>query len=175
MEKYLQTETAIKQKLAVIENLLSDNITVTAEYSGQKVDVHKDGNNYSVYQYIDDSVKQSVRNIATDGSKAYAGYMQGDATLAQVAAYFNTNSDFYKNIRSSYTDHILEHTAEGFTGIVNDEIFKYSDNIYSCRVEFTQVLKRNGMQYKIYFKKYVFLEKSGNTFKIIDIKSPEET
>ncbi len=175
VEKYLPNETAVKQKSVVIENLLSDNVTVTAEYSGEKVDVHKDGNTYSVYQYIDDSVKKNVREIATEGSKAYAGYMQGDATLALVATYFDTNSDFYKNIRSSYTDHILEHSAEGFINVVNDEVFKYSDNIYSCRVEFTQVLKRNGMTYKIYFKKYVFLEKSGNTFSIIDIKSPEET
>ncbi len=174
VEKYLENENAIKQKSAEINNLLTDEVTVTAEESGKPIDVKKTGNSYSVYQYIDNNTKANIRNVATEGSKAYANYMQGDASLADVAAYFDTGSDFYKNIRSSYTDHILEHTIEGFDNVVNDEIFKYSDNIYSCRVDFTQVLKRNGMTYKIYFKKYVFVQKNGNSFKIIDIKNPEE-
>lgn len=171
---YLKDETVVKQQSAVIDYLLSDEITVTAALDGKDIAVTKNGNEYTVFQYIDSDVKKSVQTIATEGSKAYAGYMQGDATLSDVATYFNTGCDFYKNIRSSYTDHILEHTPEGFSNIENDSVFKYSDNIYSCRVKFTQVLKRNGMTYKIYFDKYVFLEKSGDAFRIIDIKSPEE-
>ncbi len=175
VEKYLKNENAVKQKAAEITNLLSDEVIVTAEQSGKQIDVKKADNSYSVYQYIDENVKKNIRNVATEGSKAYANYMQGDATLSDVAAYFDTGSDFYKNIRSSYTDHILEHSLMGFDNVVNDEIFKYSDNIYSCRVDFTQVLKRNGMTYKIYFKKYVFVQKNGDSFKIIDIKNPEES
>lgn len=172
-KKYLDGEKTEKPQTATIEKLLSDNVTVTAKLDGKETDVSKNDNTYSVHQYIDGAIKQKIQNVATGGSKAYAGYMQTDATLSDVAAYFDTSCDFYKNIRSSYTDHILEHTAAGFDNVKNDQVFKYSDNIYSCKVEFTQVLKRNGMTYKIYFDKYVFLIRSGDTFKIIDIKSPE--
>ncbi len=172
-KKYLTSEKTEKPQTATIEKLLSDNVTVTAKLGGKETDVSKSDNTYSVYQYIDSSIKQKIQNVATKGSQAYAGYMQTDATLSDVAAYFDTGCDFYKNIRSSYTDHILEHTAAGFDNVKNDEVFKYSDNIYSCKVQFTQVLKRNGMTYKIYFDKYVFLRRSGDSFKIIDIKSPE--
>ena len=170
---YLKGETVIRQQSAVVDYLLSNEITITAKKDGKDISLTKNDNAYTVFQYIDNDVKKAVQTIATEGSKAYAGYMQGDATLAEVASYFNTNCDFYKNIRSSYTDHILEHTPEGFINVKNDEVFKYSDNIYSCRVKFTQVLKRNGMTYKIHFDKYVFLEKNGGNFRIIDIKSPE--
>ncbi len=173
VKKYLEGEKTTKQQIAVIENLLSDNVSVVAVMNGKQTEVHKNDTTYSVYQYIDNSIKNKVQYVATEGSKAYAGYMQADATLSQVAAYFDTGCDFYKNIRSSYTDHILEHTAAGFDDVENNEVFKYSDNIYSCHVKFTQVLKRNGMTYKIYFDKYVFLEKHGASFRIIDIKSPE--
>lgn len=173
VSNYLKGENVIKQQSAIIDYLLSDEVTVTATLDGKEIKVSNNGNTYSVYQYIDSSVKSKVQHIATEGSKAYAGYMQGDATLQQVAAFFDTKSDFYKNIRSSYTDHILEHTPAGFDNVDNDEVFKYSENIYSCKVNFTQVLKRNGMTYKIYFDKYVFLEKYGDLFRIIDIKSPE--
>lgn len=173
-KKYLEGEKTEKPQTATIDKLLSDNVSITAELDGKKTDVIKSDNTYSVYQYIDSSAKQKIQSVATGGSKAYAGYMQADATLAEVAAYFDTSCDFYKNIRSSYTDHILEHTAAGFDDLENDEVFKYSDNIYSCHVKFTQILKRNGMEYKIYFDKYVFLRRSGDSFKIIDIKTSEE-
>ena len=170
---YLKDEKVIKQQSAVIDYLLSDEISVKASLNGREIEVLSEGNTYSVYQYIDGSIKSKVQQIATEGSKAYAGYMQADVTLSEVAAYFDTGCDFYKNIRSSYTDHILEHTPAGFDNVDNNNVFKYSDNIYSCHVKFTQVLKRNDMTYKIYFDKYVFLEKHGASFRIIDIKSPE--
>lgn len=170
---YLKGEKVVKQQSAVIDYLLNDQVTVIATLDNKEIAVTKEGNSYSVYQYIDDNVRSKVQSIATEGSKAYAGYMQGDATLQQVATYFDTKCDFYKNIRSSYTDHILPHTPEGFDNVKNDEVFKYSDNVYSCKVQFTQVLKRNSMTYKIYFDKYVFLKKDGDSFHIIDIKSPE--
>ncbi len=172
-KKYLDGEKTEKPQTATLQKLLSDNVTVTAKLDGKETNVSKSDNNYSVHQYIDSSLKQKIQNVATKGSEMYAGYMQADAMLSDVAAYFDTNCDFYKNIRSSYTDHILEHTAAGFDNVKNDEVFKYSDNIYSCKVQFTQVLKRNGMTYKIYFDKYVFLKRSGDAFEIIDIKSPE--
>ncbi|MBE6805181.1 MAG: hypothetical protein E7526_01460 [Ruminococcaceae bacterium] len=173
-KKYLEGEKTTAQQTATIEYLLDSDVTVSAKLGGKETDVVKNDNTYSVYQYIDADVKKKVQNVATKGSEAYAGYMQADATLADVATYFDTGCDFYKNIRSSYTDHILEHTPAGFDNLENNEVFKYSDNIYSCHVKFTQVLRRNGMAYKIYFDKYVFLKKSGDSFRIIDIKTPEE-
>lgn len=173
-EGYLNGKEGITQQTATVDNLISENVLVAASVDGKAVDVEIKDGKYTVMQYIDPAIKNQIALVATEGSKAYAGYMQGDATLEQVAAYFNTGCEFYKNIRSSYTSHILEHTPAGFDSVKNDEFFQYSDNIYSCHVSFTQVLKRNGMTYKIYFDKNVFVEKSGGGFRIIDIKSPEE-
>ena len=170
---YLKNENAIIQQTAVIDNLLDDNVTVAATMNGKAVEVSQNGNVFSVQSAIEDDIKAKIQSVATEGSKKYASYMQTDATLQEVAAYFDTSCDFYKNIRSSYTDHILEHTLEGFADLDNSEIYKYSENIYSCRVKFTMVLKRNGMTYKDPYNKYVFVRKEGNTFKIIDVKNPE--
>ncbi len=173
VKDYLKNENAVKQQTAVIDNLLSDDVTVEAKLSGKEATVTQSGNSYYVHSVIDGEVKKNVQTVALEGTMAFAKYLQTDASLAEVGAYFDKSSTFYKSITSTYVDHILEHTYT-FTDIRNEDVFKYSDNIYSCYVEFTHVLKRNGMLNETEFKKYVFVKKSGNSYLIIDIKSPEE-
>ena len=80
------------------------------------------------------------------------------------------------NFKSVYsTANILYRTTmdpNDFEDIAFSEAHKYTDNLYSCRVKFTHILKLGQRTYKDYFDKYVYIEKVGNSLKVIDMQTP---
>ena len=173
LKKYLNEESPLIRQNIVVSDLISEEAKVEAKVEGANVDVEGTEKNYHVLQNISDAEKTELRRVATEGSKAYAGYMQGDATIDDVALFFDTSCEFYKNVKLSYTDHIMEHIPEGFININNQRLRKYSQSVYSCKVQFVQVLDRNGTDYNINYNKFVFLRKVNGEFKIIDVKNAE--
>lgn len=158
-------------KYAEIKNLISDNISVSALFGDAPLVVNKSGNEYSVAQNINESTQSAIKTFAADASKAYSAYMQNDGSLSEIRKYISTDTEFYENLRTSLVIFSLDHQGYRFEDVETHEIFKYSDNLYSCRVTLTQVLLRNGAEYKDYFDKYVYIHINNNNMSVIDMQS----
>ena len=154
---------------ADIYNLVSENPTVTAFAGEQELNVTKSGSQYLVAQDISNSEK--ISNFAIEASKTYSAYMQNDGSLNKIKKYFSNDTEFYENLRTSLVIFSLDHEGFRFDDAASHEILKYSDSIYSCRVTLTQVLIRNGAEYKDYYNKNVYIYVDGQNMKVIDLQS----
>ncbi len=169
-EKY-KTETAAGNSYATISNLLSENITVAAVSEGTTLEVTQNGTQYMVAQNIDAALSAKISDFATEASKTYSAYMQEDSSLTAIRKYFATDTDFYENLRTSLVIFALDHEGFRFDDVKAHSVQKYSDNLYSCRIELTQVLIKNGKEYKDYYDKNVFIYVNGDKLSVIDLQS----
>lgn len=156
---------------ATLNNLLSDNPTVDAFKDNSPLAVTKNATHYSVAEEINADLQDKLSAFAIDASKTYSAYMQEDSSLGAIKKYFATDTDFYQNIRTSLVTFALDHEGFRFDDVKTHSISKFSDNLYSCHVTLTQVLIRNGKEYKDYYNKNVFIYVNGNKMSVIDLQS----
>lgn len=159
---------------ATLKNLLSDNPAINAFKDGTPLTVTKNATQYTVAENIDNALQEKLSTFAVDASKTYSAYMQEDATLGAVKKYFATDTDFYTNIRTSLVIFALDHDGFDFEDVKVHSVQKYSENLYSCRVSLTQVLKRGSSKYKDYYDKNVFIYVKGDKMSVIDLQSTED-
>ncbi len=169
-EKY-KPKNVTGNSYATLTNLLSEDITVSATLNGTTLNVTKNGAQYSVADDISEELSNKISNFAVEASKTYSAYMQEDSSLGAVQKYFATDTDFYTNIRTSLVIFALDHEGFRFDDVKTHSIHKFSDNLYSCHVTLTQVLIRNGKEYKDYYNKNVFVYVNGNKMSVIDLQS----
>lgn len=159
---------------ATLNNLLSDNPSVDAFKDNSPLNVTKNATHYSVAENIDADLQDKLSNFAVEASKTYSAYMQEDSSLGAVKKYFATDTDFYTNIRTSLVTFALDHEGFDFEDVKVHSVQKYSENLYSCRVSLTQVLKRGSSKYRDYYDKNVFIYVNGNKMSVIDLQSTED-
>ncbi len=155
-----------------LENFISDKFEIKA-YSadGSEIEVSEDGGVYTVPQSIDAAELESLKNHAINASQGYAKFMQEDASLGSISHFFDTSTEFYKYVRKTEL-WVWTHTGYRFEDVTFSEAHKYTDNLYSCRVTFTHILTLGNNVYKDYFDKYVYIEKTANGLKVIDMQTP---
>ena len=174
VKKELGDKPYYNRQTAKLENLISADVTVTAMQDGKELTVLRNGSDISVLQFVDEKEKADILEFATDASKTYAAYMQEDSSLGKVAAFFDKSCEFYENIRTSLVSFALDHESYRFEDVKSDGVYKYSDDIYCCHVEFTQVLVRRGKEYEDHFNKNIFQKKSGKSYLVFDMQSVGE-
>lgn len=77
-----------------------------------------------------------------DATEAYACYMQDDASLTDVAAYMDKSSQLYTNIKNSQHQWtVIDHFKYWFEDASVTDFYAYSDDLFSCRITITQVLR----------------------------------
>jgi hypothetical protein len=74
-------------------------------------------------------------DLAAKATETYAKYMIGKAKLGEVQTYFSTNSQFYKTISRSEVGWAQAGASYEFTKPAYTEFYRYSDTIFSIRVE----------------------------------------
>lgn len=162
--------SAVKKQTAQIENLLAQP-TVTAKQDGADLNVSGADGEFCVEQSIDDGICQKIGATALEGAKTYAKFMQNDAGFSAVAKYLKSGTSFYKNLRTSLVIFAIDHDSYGFEDVSVTEYYKYSDKLYSCRVTFTQVLKKGNQQFRDTVDKNVFVIAENGGYKIVDMQS----
>ena len=126
---------------------------------------------YTVAQDIEAGELEALKNHALNASQGYAKFMQEDASLGSISHFFDTSTEFYKYVRKTEL-WVWTHTGYRFEDITFGEAHKYNDNLYSCRVTFTHILTWGNNVYKDYFDKYIYIEKTANGLKVIDMQTP---
>lgn len=78
-------------------------------------------------------------------TKAYACYMQKDASFSKVQGYIDPASEFYSYVRGTPTWPVITHNSYAFEDETVTEFYAYSDDVFSCRIKLTHVLKYSGL------------------------------
>lgn len=172
--KNYKSENLKTDSFVTIDKLLSDQPLIEASQNGVKLEVFKKDTQYRVADYINDSLSDRLSSFAVDASKTYSSYMQLDANLEDIKKYFATDTDFYTNLRTSLVIFALDHESFSFEDVKVHSIHKFSDNLYSCHVSMTQVLVRNGNDYRDYYNKNVFICVNGDKMSVINLQSTDE-
>lgn len=152
-----------------LENFLSAAPKITAE---GEIPFAVTGENgvYAVQQTIDADAAKRMQDFAQAAAQTYAAHMQNDASLRNVAAYVDTQTDFYKNIQSSMVMFAWEHNGYAFEGSRCGAVYAYGGGLYRCRVSFTQVLYLGSKTYRDPFDQYVYFYETGDGYKVIDMQ-----
>lgn len=159
-------ENIINKQFCVIENLINPEVKVTAS-EGFTVSQY-DGGIFAVTKGDD----ATITDFATSAAKTYACYLQKDAGIGEVRSYLATDTEFYKNVSTSYITYVAKHVSYRFDDVEVSELHRYSDNLYSCRVKMTHVIiSENGEEHSDFFDKYVYVYKNGGSMKAIDMQN----
>ena len=164
-QKYVSENLKAKQTYT-IEKLLCKNVTITC-HKNFNIEQYASGD-FSVYSNID----KDITDFAEAAVKTYACYLQKDADISALSSVLATDTAFYKNVISSYITYVAEHTSYKFDDVEISEHHCYSENLYSCRVKMKHVMvSKTGEEHLDYFDKNVYVYKSGDTLKIIDMQN----
>ncbi len=155
-----------------LENIISDKMEIKAyRADGTEVEITENSGVYTASQGMDAAELEALKNHALNASQGYAKFMQEDASLGSISHFFDTSTEFYNYVRKTEL-WVWTHTGYDFEDVSFSEAHKYTDTLYSCRVKFTHILKLGQRTYKDYFDKYVYIEKVGNSLKVIDMQTP---
>ena len=165
----INSDKIIKKQIIKLDCLLSAPSSITAESGGKALKIDADGDSYNVVQ--DFPEKEKVGDIAGKAASTYAAYMQNESNLDNIRKYMDTGTDFYKNIRTSLISFALRHDSYAIKDLKVSDFHKYSDRLFSCRVQLSNVMERNDSQYADHFDKYVYLRRDGDSFKVLDMQN----
>lgn len=114
-----------------------------------------------------DALAAEYGDYAKAAAIAYATYMQNDTSFAQIKKYFDPSSAIYKNLRTSATMWVIDHNSYEFRDVTASEFYAYSDDVFSCRVSLTHVLKYRGLKdYNDYVDMTFYFRNVDGTFLI---------
>lgn len=165
----LTSKDIIHKQIIKLDNFLSLPKTVTATSGGKELKITAEETNYSVTQEFEEMEK--IADVASKAGKACAAYMQNDGSLTEIRKYCDTETEFYKNIRTTIVSFVLSHDGYTIKNLKVSEHHKYSDSLFCCRVSFTNQLKKGASVYNDYFDKYVYLQKTDKGFTVIDMQN----
>ena len=94
----------------------------------------------------DQTLADAYADYVIEATKAYACYLQKDAAFSKVSKYMDPSSQLYANIKSSPNWMVIDHKSYAFEDIQTSEFYAYSDDVFSCRVTLTHVLKYPGLE-----------------------------
>lgn len=155
-----------------LKNMLNDKPEITAQKNGKALTVKAEAGGYTVAQAIDEAEQKAVQDFALAAAKAYAAYMQNDASFAQAAKYLDPSTAFYQSVKTTPAYFAWQHNGYSFTNVRFGSMHRYSTDIWRCRVLFTQVLKFT-TTYSDPFDKYVYLRRGADGWKVIDMLAGE--
>lgn len=167
-EDYFLNNPVYPQK-AKIEKLVSGDIKVTYENAQGLFDASCENDVYTVSQYVENS--KDLSDFAIKAVENYAAYMQNDVPFGTVARYFLPGTDFYKNLSTSLVLFAWDHDGYVFEDVKTSDIHKYSDDLYSCRVTFTQKLLLGKREYKDNVDKIAYITYKNGAYKVVDLQS----
>ena len=127
-----------------VENLFSkpavsvyspDGTEVTTEY-----DISSGAFKASVK--YDDILASEHRTYCLEAARAYAKYMTNDCTMQELSVYIDKSQPIYKKIAGVDLNWVPAHTGHSISGESASEFYRYSEDVFSCRVTLTATLSR---------------------------------
>lgn len=125
---------------------------------------------YKASVKYDDVLMSQYKDRCLSAARAYAKYMTNDGTLEELAEYLDKNKPIYKKIKGVDLNWIPVHTGHKITNEQASEFYRYSDEVFSCRVNLTVTLSRpDYSDHKENIDVIFYLHRSGDQYLIYDI------
>lgn len=187
IDKAFITESGIKHKsceyvLAPAQGILCEKYVVKGILDDVSVSVFAaDGGEVSVeYDTADGIYKADAQNdvvlmrefedYCLDAARAYAKYMTNDGSFSKLSYYLDKEKPIYTRIKGVDLNWVPKHTGNQLLNESVSSFYRYSDEIFSCRVTLTAVLSRpDYSDHKENIDVIFYLVKSGDRYLIYDI------
>ena len=147
------------------------SITVTSpDGTNSEVKYNTADKLYEASVIYDSTLESDQSDYIIKAASAYTAYMSNDAQFGSVSGYLDKASDIYDRVRTVDNFWVRDHSGYTISGEKASEFYRYSDDIYSCRVTMKQTLKRAGYADHIEnIDLILYLRKSGDKYLIYDI------
>ena len=124
--------------------LVAPEVTVE-DADGNAVEVTCDSETGIYSQNYASSMEATTaeKELALNATQVYAKYMIGKATLGEVQKCFSTSSQFYKTISKSEIGWMQSFQSYTFTDAVYSDYYRYSDSLFSIKVDMILQLTRH--------------------------------
>ena len=132
------------EQLQVTGLLVAPEVTVE-DADGNAVEVTCDSETGIYSQNYASSMEATTaeKELALNATQVYAKYMIGKATLGEVQKCFSTSSQFYKTISKSEIGWMQSFQSYTFTDAVYSDYYRYSDSLFSIKVDMILQLTRH--------------------------------
>ena len=117
-----------------------------SEGAETEITCNEDGIFVADVVYQNSALAEKYANYVIEATKAYACYMQKDASFGKVKGYLDPDSEFYKYVKETPTWPVITHNGYGFENEVVTDFHSYSEDVFSCRISFVHVLKYSGLE-----------------------------
>ena len=136
---------------------------------GKECAVSKKDGAYIAAPNENEALKTKYSGYITAGAKAFATYMQSDASFNAVKPYLIAGTTFYTQTYYVENYFVIDHDSYSFDNVSASEFYEYDENTFSCRISFTHLLHRAGLEdYKDYFDTTFIMKKVGDGYRIYD-------
>ena len=126
----------------------------------------KESGEWKVNLKFDAELERAHRDFVLEAAEAYSKYMSNDAWWGGIKGYFDPESEVYESAATSLTGFVLDHNAVRFDDEKTSEFYAYSKDVFSCRVQFTQVLVQGVNEFRDYVDTTFFFRFSDNEWLI---------
>jgi len=155
-----------------IEGLLTEPTVTVRNEDGSFAKVIRDAETgiYHVEAAVPPEISQEETALATNAAETYAKYMIRATSLSTLGKLFDVTSDIYKTIQKdesivqSYAKYSLE-------GLEVTDYYRYSDSLFSVRVQLTVKITRTNGTVKDYpiNSTYFFTKNHAGTWLVTDM------
>ena len=127
----------------------------------------KDGA-YHAYPLFDEALQAELSEYVIEAVSQYALMMSDDQYWGNVAGYFDPDSAIFDDAQdvSQYTWFTLDHDSASITDASASQFLRYGEDVFSCRVKFTEVLTQGTKEFKDFFDSTVIWRNVGGVWKI---------
>ncbi len=124
-------------QLQVTDLLIEPDVTLkNADGTEAELTRNEETGIYSI-SFTDMVPSEEEKTLALTATKTYAEYMIGKTTLGAVQKLFDTNSQFYETIRRSEVGWVQSGASYAFTQPEYSDYYRYSDDLFSIKLEMT--------------------------------------
>lgn len=158
-----------------VKGLLSVPVVAVTDNNGDTAKIDISDKNYKAEPVYDTSLSDEYTDWILEGVEKYAKYSQYDSKVNvtgfnQVAPYFDPSSDLYESIKTMDNMFVIHYDKFEFTDMSASEFFRYDENTFSCRVQYTQKLYKGKDVYDDFVDQTLYLRNVDGKFLIYDMK-----
>lgn len=125
---------------------------------------------YTASVKYDDKLKEEQSDLVIDAVTAYTAYMSKDGSFDAIAKYLDKGTKIYEKVRRAEVEWVRDHYSFKITDKKASEFYRFSDDVFSCRVTMKETLKRHGYEdYVENIDVILYLHKKNGKFLIYDI------
>ena len=153
-----------------VDQLLTAPTVKVIGADGQAVSLQYDEVSRSfIHSYGTDPITNNEKDTVVTAAQMYCKYMIGQASSATLKNYFDSTSDVYYTM--THIDKWMQsYKGYKFEDAVVTDFYRYTDNLYSARVDMSLLVTRKDNTVKDYPLHSTFImEKQGSSWKVIDM------